>query len=174
MNRRLALVAATLLAGLSAGFFFTYQISVTRALAEVDDAAYVATFQAVNETVSNPWFGMVFFGSVPVIVVALAATWSSDTRARYLVVAALLLHVALLVVTGTGNVPLNDALAGYTPPFTAQEAEGARADFEAAWNDLNLIRAALSAGAFLALITATAVSLPARTEQHGAATAARA
>jgi len=61
-------VFATVLTGLSAGFFFAYESSVTRGLAEVDDLTYVQTFQAINATIKNPMFGTVFFGSLPALV----------------------------------------------------------------------------------------------------------
>ena len=76
---RIALVIATIGAGLAAGFFFAYEASVTLGLAEVDDVTYVETFQAINETVRNFWFAAVFFGTIPATAVALALNWHSGT-----------------------------------------------------------------------------------------------
>ena len=103
---RLALMIATILVGLSAGFFFTYEASVTVGLAEVSDVAYVETFQAINDTVQNPAFGIVFFGSIPAIAVAVAANWrTTPSLARVLLVAALPLYLTGLLITGTGKRP---------------------------------------------------------------------
>jgi len=61
---------------------------VTVGLGEVDDRTYVATFQAINDTIQNPAFGLVFFGAVPALVAALALNWRSPSVVRWLLVAA--------------------------------------------------------------------------------------
>ncbi len=152
---RLALLLATVLTGLSAGFFFTYEASVTLALADVSDVTYVETFQAVNETVRNPAFGIVFFGSMPALILAIAVNWKSTAPIpRALMTAALPLYLAGLIITGTGNVPLNEDLAAVevTSPAVAAEA---RADFEDDWNQLNLLRSLAIGASFAATATTT-------------------
>ncbi len=149
--QRLTLVVATLLVGLSAGFFFAYEASVTLGLARVGDVAYVESFQAINETVRNPAFGLVFFGSIPAIAVAVVVNWKSTAQPqRILLAAALPLYLVGLLITGIGNVPLNDDLADLKQLTPAIAAE-ARADFEADWNRLNLMRA-LAIGASFATL----------------------
>lgn len=160
---RITLLLATFLVGLSAGFFFTYEASVTLGLAEVSDLAYVETFQAINETVRNPAFGIVFFGSIPAIALAMAMNWrSAPPVPRLLIAAALPLYLAGLIVTGVGNVPLNDDLADYGTVTPASAAQ-ARAGFEDDWNQLNLVRALAIGSSFVALAAAS-VSVPARGE----------
>ena len=144
---------ATVLAGLSAGFFFAYQFSVTRGLAEIDDRAYVDAFQAINRTVVNPRFGTVFFGAIVAIVAALIANWRADRPLRFLITAAAVLYVLGGAVTGAGNVPLNDTLAGYTD-LTPTVASDARADFESDWNRYNLIRTTAFTASFGCLVFA--------------------
>lgn len=152
---RLALLLATLLCGLSAGFFFTYEASVTLALADVSDVAYVETFQAINETVRNPAFGIVFFGSIPAIALAIALNWNITAPVpRTLMAAALPLYLAGLMITGTGNVPLNNDLADIEITSPADAAE-ARADFEEDWNELNLLRSLAIGASFATLATAS-------------------
>lgn len=58
--------------GLGAGVFYTFQVSILRALGEVDDAAYVTTFQSINRTIVNPWFVSVFLGAPVLAGAALA------------------------------------------------------------------------------------------------------
>lgn len=157
---RIVLVAAIVLTGLSAGFFYSYEASVTLGLAEVDAPTYVAAFQAINDSVRNPAFGVMFFGAIPAITVALALHWSHRTT-RWLIGAALALYLALIVVTGTGNVPLNEQLAEYTS-IDGDTAAVARAEFEDDWNRLNLIRTAAVVASFVLL--ALAATNPARQE----------
>ena len=153
---RLVLLTAITLVGLSAGFFVAYISSVTRGLGNVGDVAYVETFQAINESVRNPLFGIVFFGSVPALALAIAANWSTaSTPRRTLMALALPLYLAVIVITGTGNVPLNNDLADVvvTNPEVATQA---RAAFEADWNRYNLARTIAVVASFIA-ITAAAV-----------------
>lgn len=151
------LVLATLATGLSAGFFVTYQISVTRGLALVDDATYVATFQAVNETVRTGWFAAFFFGAAPLAALAAWSCWSrSRARAGLLAAAAVLQLAGVLGVTFAGNVPLNEELADVTSTEPRVLAE-ARADFEDDWNRLNLVRTLAGLAAFTLVAAAIAV-----------------
>lgn len=153
--QRITLVVATVLVGVSAGFFFTYEASVTLGLAEVGDLAYVETFQAINRTVRNPAFGLVFFGSVPAVMIAIAANWKTIRRIpRVLLTAALPLYLIGLVITGTGNVPLNNDLAEYEV-LTPEIAAEARDDFEDDWNRLDLLRAIAIGASFTALAGAS-------------------
>lgn len=152
--QRIVLTAATTLAGLSAGFFFTYQISVTRGLAIVDDTTYVQTFQAINDTVRNAPFGIVFFGTVPALALALASTRRAGRTVRALMAGALALAVATVVITFVGNVPLNEQLADVTE-LSGAAASNARAAFESDWNRLNLARTLTSFGAAVLAVAAT-------------------
>jgi uncharacterized membrane protein len=161
---RIVLVAAIVLTGLSAGFFYSYEASVTLGLAEVDAPTYVAAFQAINDSVRNPAFGVMFFGAIPVIAVALALHWRQPP-VRTLIGAALVLYLALIVVTGTGNVPLNEQLAEYASidaSIDAATAATARDEFEDDWNRLNLIRTVAVVASFVLL--ALAATSPVRQE----------
>lgn len=155
--RRLALMTSLVLAGLSAGFFFAFEASVTRALAEVDDTTYIVTFQAINDTIRNAAFGIVFFGTIPAIAVALALHRHSPSSVRWLIGGALGLFIVVIGITAAGNVPLNDALADVTDP-TGPTAGSARADFETDWNRLNLIRTLTAAAGFGVLVITAMLS----------------
>lgn len=162
-GRRVVLLVAVFLTGLSAGFFFTYEASVTRGLAEVDDNTYVATFQAINRTIRNPWFAIVFFGAAPAIAAALVGNWHTSAVVRWLVGGGLALYLAGIAITGTGNVPLNNNLAELEDINPAAAAQ-ARDDFEADWNRLNLIRT-IGVTTSFALLT-IALGLPATSEEY--------
>ena len=152
------LLAATLVTGLAAGFFYTYEASVVRGLAEVSDPTYVETFQAINDTIRNPIFGFVFFGALPALVVAAAVNWKpSSPLRRGLLVAAPLLYLCCMLITVTGNVPLNDDLAAVGIVVDDSAATGARAAFEDDWNDLNRLRTLAAAGSFAAVASVLVV-----------------
>lgn len=153
--RRLVAVVATVLTGLSAGFFYAYADSVTRGLARTDDRTYVHAFQMINEEVRTPVFMLVFAG--PAVGLALAAVVNRRQRVAALLLAAALVTYALgvIAVTMTGNVPLNEELAGMTGLDTAGLAS-ARADFEDPWNRLNLVRTVAAVGAFVCATTGLA------------------
>ncbi len=166
VSRRGLLVFATLLAGLAAGFFYTYEASVTLGLAEVGDVAYVETFRAINDTIRNPVFGTVFFGSMPALALAAIANWRASTSVRrVMLVVAPLLYFATMAITFVGNVPLNDGLAKIEPG-SAAIAGVARADFETDWNRLNLIRTITAVGSFGAIAGALAMGERRRFDVH--------
>jgi uncharacterized membrane protein len=133
----LALLTAVVTSGLSAGFFFTYTVSVTRGLRLVDDATYVATMQSINETVRTGWFAVVFFGPLPLLAAAaiLLARPGAARRALVTAGAAVLYAAGVLGVTFLGIVPLNDDLAEATSTSPAA-LQQARSDYEDSWNDL--------------------------------------
>ncbi len=145
------LLAAKLLVGLSAGFFFTYQWSVIRGLAVVGDVTYVETFQAINATIRNPWFATVFFGSIPALIAVLVFRWDAGRNVRLVAATALTLYLVGVGITFAGNVVLNDELALVTT-VTEQTAAIGRADFEADWNRLNLIRTVAIIASFACLL----------------------
>lgn len=65
------------------------------------------------------------------------------------------LYAAAFLITMGINVPLNDTLAAAGLPDDAVRLADIRASFEDPWVFWNLVRTALSTGAFIALITAT-------------------
>ena len=153
---RVALAAAAVAAGLSAGVFYDYQVSVTRALAAVDDVTYVRTVQAINDKIENPWFFLTFLGTPPLIVAALLLNRRSARSVRNLIGAGLVLNLTLIAITAFGNIPLNDDLAKQEV-VNPETAAVARSDYEQPWNRLNLARTLAAVGSVGALTVATIV-----------------
>lgn len=153
--RRTAVGLAAVLTGLSAGFFVTYEASVVRALAQVDDHAYVTVFRAINTTIRNPLFGLVFFGAVVAGIAALVLHRRADPTSRALVGLGVVLYLGGLVVTAAGNVPLNEQLAAATTA-TETGVAAARLAFESNWNTFNLVRTVLVVGSFVSFVTVLA------------------
>lgn len=164
---RITLVLATILTGLSAGFFYTYEASVTIGLAEVGDMAYVETFQAINATVRNPAFGLIFFGPMPALALAAATNWrTSSSTTRALLLGALGFYLATVFVTVSGNVPLNNELAEATE-LTPALASAARSAFESDWNRLNLVRTTtVTVGFVLLALVPVSISRPNRSPKR--------
>lgn len=133
------LAAGTAGTGLVAGIFLAFATAVMPGLARGDDRTFVAALQQVNVAIVNPLFVTVLVA--PVLLLGVAAFTGP---ARWWVLAALVLRVATLLVTGAGNIPLNDALAaaGATDPAAARQA------FEDPWNRLHLVRTLTVTAAF--------------------------
>lgn len=142
---------ATMLTGLSAGFFATYQYSVTRALTSVDDETYVVVFQAINASIRSPEFGVIFFGSLMALVTALTAYGRG--RSGWLWILAVVAYGLTLVITFMFNIPLNEALAVVDSGSVDAVATG-RASFEVDWNRYHLIRTLCAVLAFLFCVAA--------------------
>ena len=157
--RRFSIIVAATTGALIAGFFYAYSASVNRGLGRLDDGAYVAAMQAINDTVRNPVFALSFFGALLALPLAAALhARRRSPRAMLLIAAATLYVVGGFGVTFGFNVPLNDELAlldlaSASPAEVAQ----ARADYEGTWNAWNAVRTVAST---LALMCIAAAALP--------------
>jgi uncharacterized membrane protein len=145
------LLAATVATGLTAGFLAAFAHTVMPALAGSDDAAFVGTFQALDRAVYNPWF-MVPFTLAPLLVAAatLLAFVDGQRVGALLLVAALVLALATVLITGAVHLPLNRELQEVA---LGADLADARARFEQRWVQWNVVRTVTSTGslAFLAL-----------------------
>ena len=138
-----ALLAATLTAGLMAGVYGIFALAIMPGLRATDDRTFVAAFQAIDRAIVNPLFMLWFFG--PLLFAGAAARAGGD--ALPWIIAALVLSLAVVVITFAVHLPLNDAI----------KTVGARAAFhEARWVVWNLVRAVLSTAAFALLMWALA------------------
>ncbi|WP_037359681.1 anthrone oxygenase family protein [Amycolatopsis orientalis] len=142
------LVAAVLAAGLIAGLFYAYTVSVMPGLAQADDHTFVTAMRRINDVIVNGWFMLSFLGAplLAIAAVVLHFTSSGQGALPWLVAGAALL-VATVLVTGAINVPMNNALAVDTADFAAL-----RARFEEPWVRWNLARTVLSAAGFGCLV----------------------
>lgn len=147
----LAEVAATVLLGLMAGFFFAFAVDVAPAMAELDAVTYITVQQAINRVVHNAVFGGSYFGSalLPWLAAALAL-WARERRRALLWAGIALLYGAgVFWLTRSVNVPINDALAAWSAADPPAHWSRARDD----WNAANAVRAWASAGCFGAAVT---------------------
>jgi uncharacterized membrane protein len=147
-----ALVAAVITNGLMAGLFAAYSYAVMPGLARAGDRTFVEAMQQTNAAILNGWFGICFGGAV--LFAAAAAVLHLGRPALPWIVAGLVLYVAVLVVTFSVNVPLNNALA----VAGTGDVAGARAAFEGTWVRWNVVRAVASTAAFGCLTWALVTS----------------
>lgn len=145
----IALILATLAAGLLAGLFYSFSVSVMPGLARSEDRTFVQTMQQINIAIINPLFFFSFMGT-PVLV-GLAAVLHLGSDRRSVLIPLLLAFVAALgtlVITMALNVPLNNALdrAGHDLDRISDLA-GVRKRFEGPWVRWNHIRTVTSTAA---------------------------
>lgn len=149
-----ALIAATATTGLVAGLFYAYSCSVMPGLRRTDDSTFVDAMRSINEAIRNGWFALSFAGALLFTTTAAILQFAVDQRpALPWTVAALTLYLATLIITGRGNAPLNEQLAG-TPGV---DHATLRTDFEGPWTRLNLARTVTSTAAFGCLTVALIV-----------------
>jgi uncharacterized membrane protein len=146
--RGVSLVAAAITLGLSAGLFYTYSASVMLGLGRSDDRTFVQAMQNINVAIVNPWFMAHFLGALALTAIAAALHIPRDGRPVLpWIVAALVLYLVAIVVTGAANIPLNNQLEAARGVDTAEGLAAARAQFEDAWVRWNIVRTAVSTAA---------------------------
>lgn len=155
--RTLTLVGATMTMGLSAGVFDLYAHTIMPGLRKTDDRTFVASFQALDRSIINPWFiGGTFLGALLLTFGALLV--NRRTPAAAWVAVALAGYAVAVVITFAVHVPLNDAIKAAGDPATIDVAT-VRAQFhESRWVAWNLVRAVTSTGAYACLTWALVVS----------------
>jgi len=139
-----ALIAATVASGLLAGVFLFYAHTVMPALRGADDATFVAGFALLDRAIVNPVFLLTSFLGAPVLT-ALAAVASIDEDPLPLILAALGLHVVMVIETARVHLPRNDALKDAAD---SGDPAAVRAAFdERRWARWNVLRVVVSVAA---------------------------
>jgi len=131
------LLLATIAAGLQAGTYYTWACGVMPGLARTDDRTFVAALHHMNIAIVNPVFMLSFLGAP---ALAAVAVFTSSSSVRPWVIAALVFAVLTLIVSGAGNIPLNNALDAAGPVDKIADLASVRADFEDAWVRWNIVR----------------------------------
>ncbi|GAA4849782.1 DUF1772 domain-containing protein [Kitasatospora terrestris] len=151
---RIVLLLAAVSTGLFAGFCFCYTVVVTRGLARLGDEQYVTAMRRLNEVVPSVPFFLVFIGSLLFTVTAYVLHRPlQPTTQTWLIGAAAVCCLVSVVVSATGNIPLNGELAS-AATNSAADFLHARQSFEDRWNTLHAIRTAASALALVLLVAA--------------------
>ncbi len=153
----IVLLITVVLTGLSAGLCFTWTNAVTPGLGRLDDLGYLQAFQAMNRSILNPLFFVVFLGPFFTHILngymARGATPEYSGSLLIPIVAAILYIGGLVFVTIFKNVPLNEIL-DKTDLLTASAEELAqlRQKFEGPWRSWHLVRTICSTLAFVLLV----------------------
>lgn len=143
--------------GLSAGVFFAFSSFVMPALHRLTPAQGVAAMQQINKTAVGPLFMAVLFGSALACagLVVWALTQWGDPAVPWVIAGGVLYVVGAVLITGGGNVPLNDALAPLDPESAAAAAKWA--DYVPDWSVWNHLRTLCCLGGAAALTAALLV-----------------
>jgi uncharacterized membrane protein len=129
------LIAATITVGLMAGVFGLYAHTIMPGLGKTDDRTFVGAFQEIDRAIINPLFIPIFIGALGLIGLAVALHLAEDKRAALpWIVAALVLYLAVFVITIRVNVPLNDDIKAAGDPDHIADLAAVRHRFnEARW-----------------------------------------
>jgi uncharacterized membrane protein len=149
--RALSLIAATMSMGLMAGVFGLYAHTVMPGLGRTDDRTFVGAFQAIDRAIINPWFLVGgFVGALVFTALAAVLHLPADRRSVLPWIAvALVLYLAVFVITVGVNVPLNDAIKAAGDPDRIADLAAVRERFdEARWVRWNTVRTVASTAAF--------------------------
>lgn len=155
MERLLApsLLISLMLTGAIFGFFYAWICSTMWGLDAIDARVAMESMQAMNASVRNPVFFVIFF--LPPLATGLTAvvTWLNGAKqaTRLLTIATVLYIVGCVVLTSTINVPMNEALGRTAVPATEPAAAEIWDAYSGRWQVFNTIRA-VAAGICLALV----------------------
>lgn len=146
-------VVAILGSALIAGVFFAFSSFIMKALARLPSSEGMAAMQSINVVVLNPLFLGVFMGTalLSLLVAILAIKGWGLPAAPYFLVGALLYIVGTFLVTGMGNVPLNNKLA--STKATDPAASDTWQHYLDKWTRLNTLRTVCATAATVVLIT---------------------
>ena len=113
----LLMLLTAIASGLSAGIYFTFSNFVIKGLAQRPAAQGIAAMQAINITVINPGFMLVFFGTgLACIILMIVLLFEPQHYANFYWLGGTLLYlIGTLAVTMFRNVPLNNELAIAVP-----------------------------------------------------------
>ena len=150
----LVLLITVVLTGLTAGLCFTWTNAVTPGLSRLDDLGYLQAFQAMNRSILNPLFFVVFLGPFFTHLVNTYMARGATGSGFWLPFLAGILYIGgLVLVTIVKNVPLNEIL-DKTDLLTASAGEltNLRTRFEGSWSNWHLVRTLTSTVAFVLLV----------------------
>jgi uncharacterized membrane protein len=155
----IVLYIAILLTGLSAGLFYAWQVSVIPGTKLTQDSTYIETMQKINRAIINPPFMLIFLGSLLIQILSVILYWNTEMSLWLILSATLVYGAGTVIVTGLGNVPLNDALDELQlNELSKEEISKERHDYEVPWNRLHLIRTVFSVISFMLLLAAAFIT----------------
>jgi len=154
---QIALILATLLCSLVAGFLFAFACVAMPGIGTLNDREFIRAFQVMDRVIQNrqPVFMLVWVGSVLTLLAAAGLGYAHlDGSGRWLLLAAAVVYLAgVQLPTAAINIPLNNSIQAVAVDAIDEAAlRAARTDFESRWNRWNAIRAGLASVASALLI----------------------
>ena len=144
MILKIILLLTSLSTALITGFFYAYVCSVNPGLSKLPDLEYLKSMQSINRAVLNPVFFASFFGALIMLPLSSFLLHREEGASVnfFLALSATIVYAAgVFLVTGMGNVPLNETLAKVNlPALSPDELHQRRIAFEQPWNKFNMIR----------------------------------
>ena len=142
---QIALILATFLCSLVAGFLFAFAIVVMPGIRSLNDREFIRAFQVIDGVIQNNQllFVLVWVGSVVALVTsAVFGLGQLDGAGRLLMsFAAVAYLLGVQLPTITINIPLNNKLQTLDVDHMNETThKAARIDFEPRWNRWNSIR----------------------------------
>lgn len=152
--RLIVLMLSILFTGLSAGLCFTWSNAITPGIGRLDDLGFLQAFQAMNRSILNASFLIVFLGPVPLLFAnAILHRNANPVTFKSFLIAAILYVVGIGLITVFKNVPLNEILdKTVLENLSALELNELRAKFEQPWNRWHIQRTITSFTAFALLL----------------------
>ena len=145
--RDTVLVIATIAAGLLAGLFYAYTVSVMPGLARGDDRTWVEAMRGINIAIQNGWFMLTFLGA-PLLAAVAGVLYLRSGPPLWWIVAAFACLLAMLVITGVVHMPMNNAITVHDSLASGDSYAELRARFEGPWVRWNVVRVAVSIAGF--------------------------
>ena len=142
---QIALIVATFLCSLVAGFLFAFALVVMPGIRSLNDREFIRAFQVMDRIIQNnqPVFMLVWVGSVVALVTSAVLGFGQlDGAGRLLMIFAALAYLfGVQLSTFTINVPLNNKLQTLDVDAMNETTQNtARKDFEPCWNRWNSFR----------------------------------
>ena len=146
---QIALIVATFLCSLVAGFLFAFALVVMPGIRSLNDQEFIRAFQVMDRVIQNnqPIFVLVWVGSVVALLTsAVLGIGRLDGAGRLLIIfAALAYLLGVQLPTVTINIPLNNKLQTLDVGAMSETIlKAARTEFEPRWNLWNSIRTAFA------------------------------
>ena len=139
-----ALLIATFLCALVAGFLFAFAVVIMPGLRRLEDREFIRAFQVIDGVIqqNQPVFMAVWLGSVVALLAAVFGVGQLDTPGRGLLIAATAAYLlGVQLPTIVVNVPLNNGLQALDAGGSDDKGLAtAREAFEARWNRWNRVR----------------------------------
>ncbi|QXD14138.1 DUF1772 domain-containing protein [Rhodocaloribacter litoris] len=153
---QIALILATFLCSLVAGFLLAFALVVMPGIKSLNDSDFIRAFQVMDRIIQNnqPFFVSLWVGSVVALIIATVLGIAQfETRYILIIFATLAYLLGVQLPTITINIPLNNKIQTLDVDTMSETMQRAfRQDFESRWNLWNSIRTVFASLASALLI----------------------